>query len=155
MAASLKYATKRNSPNHDFWHMIEDIWRIRGNRIRIFKVTSAHALEDADRDASRSHADAIRRLGNLAADAAAKLIHMARRLYGGFDDKNIQKWCDQDKKSFLAHTKIFNYMAAIGLHVIGAPLRHGSSQANAAQAGVLWTSKLRGPWAPAKQRNTK
>ena len=78
LASRLASATKRNCPNHDLWHLVEDIWKVRGRRIRIYKVASTHSFKDVDKEAERSTAKATRRIGNLAADGAAKQCHSAR-----------------------------------------------------------------------------
>lgn len=59
LAARLTYATKRNCPNRHLCHMVEDIWKRRGNRIRIYKVASTHSFKDADKEAERPRAEVI------------------------------------------------------------------------------------------------
>ena len=90
IAARLMYATKRDCANHDLWHMVEDIWIKRRNRIRVHKVASTHSFKDVDKEAERSTAEATPRKGNLAADDAAKGVHAARSIWSHFDHKDIQ-----------------------------------------------------------------
>ena len=118
-ASRLTYATKRNCPNHDLWHLV-DIIKVRGNRVRIYKVASTHSFKDVDEEAERSTAEAARRIGNLAADDAAEQCHAARHRWGGFDPEDIKTWCDQDQEDLASHSKVIDYMAAFGLHVLGA-----------------------------------
>lgn len=120
LAARLTYATKSTCANHDLWHMVEDIWTKRGSRIRAHKVASTHSFKDVDKEAERPTAEATRRLGNLAADDAAKGVRAARSIWSCFDHKDVQAWCDQDKAALATHTKVVEYMAAFGLHVFGA-----------------------------------
>ena len=35
LADRIRFRTKRNSANHDLWHMVEDIYRIRGRCIQV------------------------------------------------------------------------------------------------------------------------
>ena len=71
-------------------------------------MASTHSFKDVDKEADRSTAEATRRIGNLAADDAAKQIHAARSIWSNFDHKDIQQWCDQDKKTLAIHSKVMD-----------------------------------------------
>ena len=94
--------------------------KVRGNRVRIYKVASTHSFKDVDKEAERSTAEAARRIGNLAADDAAKQCHAARHRWGEFYHEDIKMWCDQDQEDLASHAKVIEYLAAFGLHVLGA-----------------------------------
>ena len=95
--------------------MVGDIWKRRGSRIHIVKVASTHSFKDVDKEANRSTAEAARRIGNLAADEAAKQCHAARYRWGGFDHEDIKTWCKQDQEDLASHAKVIEYLAAFGL----------------------------------------
>ena len=68
LASRLKSNFKRKEANHDLWHEIEDIVRVCGYELKVFKVPSTHALAEVAVTFAHSVTEAVLRLGYFAID---------------------------------------------------------------------------------------